>query len=290
MEARRSWHRFRKLAGATAPKRRGLIAVADERRVVAGAVIREGQAAVAPDFQDAGLPFDDIDNAWEQLAHKYGAASGTVVDRKELAGVLAQVGSPKQGKPAWDCYHTQLEEIRSALRVSSGEKTRLAQHTGDKPIAQAWPQNCFLLSTFDSFFTELLPERKLLLLGVVDGPGQLDAMVLEFHGKDLRNFTEPDWSGFDWQTQHVDFFFPETTSRFVLWCENRYLLPTYAFFVTRKTWEECRSIQREKGIGAAWKHLLKAKSLRDAEPEVRVEPESWPLKASLHWNSKLGPI
>ncbi|NUM88899.1 MAG: hypothetical protein HUU37_06830 [Bdellovibrionales bacterium] len=281
MEARRSWHKFRKLAGSAAPRKRGLIAVVDERRVFAGAVARESNGA--PDYQDEIFPFDDLESAWEQLSHKYGAVSGTFVDRKELAGVLSQVGAPKPGKPAWDCYQTQLMELRAALRVDTGEKTRLAQHLGDKPVSQIWPRDCFLLSVFDSFVTELLPERKLLLLGVVDGPGQIDAMLLEFHGKALRNFTEPDWAGFDWQIQ--DAFRPETAARFVLWCENRYLLPTYAFFVTRKTWEECRALQREKGEGAAWKHLMKAKGLRDAEPEVRVEPEPWPLRAALHWNS-----
>ncbi|MGZ3655383.1 MAG: hypothetical protein ACXVCS_07495, partial [Bdellovibrionota bacterium] len=167
-----------------------------------------------------------------------------------------------------------------------GEKSKLAQHLGERPTEQFWPRKNFLLSIFKSFFGELFPERKLLLVGVVNGPESLDALLLELHGAEVKGFSEPDFSGIDWKG--MDFFLPENAARFVGWCENHYVLPTYSIFLTKRVWDEVRGLQMTQGDRAAWRFLQKIRSQRDVEKEIQFEPEPWPMKALLRWHSMRG--
>ena len=285
LEHHRGWHKFRDLLGYLPSRRRGAVVLADEGKILWGAISPTSDDAHAPVFRDRNMPVEDLESAWEQLERKYNVAGATFIQRKELLSLLGQVAAAKPSKPAFENYYAQIGQIRDALKVSTGEKTSLGVHKGDRPVSAFWPGELFILRIFRSFFAELLPERKLLLVGVVEGPNRLSSLVLEFRGSHLRSFQEPDWAGFDWQAQSTDFFEPETAARFVLWCENRYLLPAYALFVTRAVWEECQKVQKESGEKAAWKFFMKRKAQRDVDPEVRLEPEPWPLKASLYWNS-----
>ena len=288
LENHRSWHKFRDLLGYLPARRRGLVLLADERKVLWGAISQKSDDKVSIGFRDRNLPAEDLDSAWEDLSKKYNAVGATFVQRKELMALLGQLAAPKPSKPAFENYHVQIGQIREALKISSGDKNTLGIHKGDRPVAAFWPGELFLLKIFQSFFAELLPERKILLLGVIDGPNSLNSLVVEFRGSALKSFQEPDWAGFDWQAQSTDFFEPSTAARFVLWCENRYMLPTYGLFVTRAVWDECQKIQKESGERAAWKYFLSRKNMRDADPEIRLDPEPWPLRATIHWHSMRG--
>jgi hypothetical protein len=136
---------------------------------------------------------------------------------------------------------------------------------------------------FRSFFGELFPERKLLLFSVVSDANTIDSVLLEFQGAELKGFCDPDFSGLDWRG--TDLFLPESAARFVAWCESHYMLPAYSIFLSKRVWEECRQAQMTAGERAAWKTLLKYKTARDVEKEVLLEPEPWPVKALLRWQS-----
>ena len=86
----------------------------------------------------------------------------------------------------------------------------------------------------------------------------------------------------------MDLFLKESAARFVLSCENFYLLSTFALFVSARVWQECRDLQMNQGAKQAWKHLLKVKSQKDVEREVLFEPEPWPVKALLRWRALRG--
>lgn len=285
MEQRRNWRKFRELAGHLPAKKPGMAIVCTEKKVLCGALSGVGNP-VLPHFRDEGVPIEHVENTAEQLSHKYASGCVSFINRDELLQLLGQISSPGGSiSKLPESYYTQLERIREALKISKGEKSKLAVHLGDRPVEQFWPQEVFLFSLFDTMFSELLPERKILLLGVQKAGNELDAVALEFSGTELKNFSVPDWSGLDRQGAPADFFHRPTVERMVLWCENHFMLPTYAIFVQERVWEECRDLQRKQGNKAAWKHFMKAKSQRDADTTVLMEPEPWPIKAALHWQS-----
>jgi hypothetical protein len=213
-------------------------------------------------------------------------AGATFVEHEELVSALAQVAAVRPSAPATDHFHAQLVRLRELIGVEKGEKSKLAVHVGERPPENFWPRKNFLFSLFRSFFGELFPERKLLLLLVVNSADDFDALLLEFHGAELKGFCEPDFSGIDWQGR--DLFLPETAARFVASCETSHMLPAYSLTLTRRVWEECRGVQMTQGDKAAWKFLQKARSQRDVEKEVLFEPEPWPVKALLRWHSMRG--
>ena len=140
----------------------------------------------------------------------------------ELITALSQVAAVRAVAPATEHFHAQLSRIRELLGVEKAvhgkEKPKLATLVGERPAEQFWPRKNFLLSLFKSFFGELFPERKLLLVGVVNGPSDFDALLLELHGAEIKGFSEPDFSGIDWKG--LDLFLPDTAARFVAWCEK----------------------------------------------------------------------
>ncbi len=283
MELRQNWHKFQRILGPLPPKKSGLVILLSYNRVVAGAMGLAVGALSRSGFRDLGRQIDDIPGAWEDLSVKYDAAGATFIDQGELLSALAQVAAVRGQAPATDHFHAQLARLRDLLGVEKGEKSKLATHLGDRPVEQFWPRKNFMLSLFRSFFGELFPERKLLLVGVVNGPESFDALLLEFQGVEVKGFSEPDFSGIDWKG--LDLFLPETAARFVAWCESHFVLPTYSIFLTRRVWDEVRGAQMTHGEKAAWRLLQKIRAQRDVEKEVQFEPEPWPMKALLRWHS-----
>lgn len=286
MEVRQNWHKFQRILGHLPPKKSGLVVLHSHNRVLAGAL---GLSAGSPSnsgFSDVGRQVDQVDSAWEVFSHKYNAAGATFIDNEELMAALAQVAAVKPSAPATDHFHAQLVRLREMIGVERGEKNKLAVHVGERPVDQFWPRKNFLLSLFRSFFGELFPERKLVLLGVVNDSESMDCLLLEFQGAELKGFCEPDFSGIDWKGS--DLFLPESAARFVSWCESHHMLPAYSIFLSRRVWEECREAQMLHGEKAAWRALQKVRSQRDVEKEVLFEPEPWPVKALLRWHSMRG--
>jgi hypothetical protein len=279
MELRQNWHKFQRILGPLPPKKSGMLLLLSHNRVVAGAMSLAASAVSRGGFRENGRQIDDVTGAWDDL-------SATFIDQGELLSVLSQVAAVRATSPATDHYHAQLGRIRELLGVEKGEKSKLAQHMGERPTEQFWPRKNFLLGVFRSFFGELFPERKLLLVGVVNGPESFDALLLEMHGAEVKGFSEPDFSGIDWKG--LDLFLPENAARFVAWCENNYVLPTYSVLLSKRLWDELRGIQMTQGEKAAWRHLQKTRSQRDVEKEVQFEPEPWPMKALVRWHSMRG--
>jgi hypothetical protein len=286
MELRQNWYKFQKILGPLPPKKPGVLVLQANNRVLAGALGLPAGSPSSAGFGEVGRQIEHIDNTWEELSHKYGAAGASFIDQVELQKLLSQVAAVRSSSPATDHFHAQLVRLREALGVERGEKSRLAVHMGERPVESFWPRKNFLLGLFRSFFGELFPEKKLLLIGVVNDPQNFDALLLEFQGAELKGFCEPDFSGIDWKG--FDLFLPDTASRFVAWCENHYMLPAYSLFLSRRVWEECRDAQAVQGDKPAWKALLKSRSQRDVEKEVLFEPEPWPMKALLRWHSFRG--
>lgn len=285
MELRQNWHKFQRILGPLPPKKSGLVMLLSHNRVVAGALgLSAGVSSTG--FRDIGLAVEDPGGAWEDLAKKYGCHGATMIDQNELLTALSQVATVRGQSPATDHFHAQLARLREMLGVEKGENSKIANHYGDHPAEQFWPRKNFLFALFKSFFGELFPERKLFLLGVVNGSDSFDSLLLEFQGTEVKGFSEPDFSGIDWKGR--DLFLPETAERFVAWCENHYVLPTYSLFLTKRVWEEVRNAQMLQGDKAAWRMLQKIRSQRDVEKEVIFEPEPWPLKALLRWHSMRG--
>lgn len=286
MELRQNWHKFQRVLGPLPPKKSGLVLLLSHNRLVAGAMSLASSAASRGGFRDLGRQVDDMSGAWEDLSQKYMCSGATFIDQGELLQALSQVAAVRGQAPATDHFHAQLARLREMLGVEKGEKSKLATHFGERPVEQFWPRKNFLLSLFRSFFGELFPERKILLVGVVNSPDSIDALLLEFHGAEVKGFSEPDFSGIDWKGQ--DLFLPETASRFIGWCENQYMLPAYSIFLTRRVWDEVRAAQMMHGEKAAWKLLQKIRSQRDVEKEVLFEPEPWPMKALMRWHAMRG--
>jgi hypothetical protein len=286
MEVRQNWHKFQRLLGPLPPKKSGLVVLHSNNRVLAGALGLSAGSPPSSGFLDLGRQLDQLDSAWEVLSHRYNCAGATFMDNEELMAALSQVAAVRPSAPATDHFHAQLARLREMMGLEKGEKSKLAAHLGERPVEQFWPRKNFLLSLFRPFFGELFPERKLVLLGVVNDPHSLDALLLEFHGAELKGFCEPDFSGIDWKGN--DLFLPETAARFVAWCESHHMLPAYSLFVSRRVWEGCREAQMLQGEKAAWKLLQKTRSQRDVERELQFEPEPWPMKALLRWHSMRG--
>lgn len=286
MELRQNWHKFQRILGPLPAKKPGLVMLLSHNRVVAGALGLSTGGNARTGFKEIGRQIDDINDAWDDLSARYNAAGATFIDQAELLNALSQVAAVRPSSPATDHFHAQLGRLREMLGVEKGEKSKLATHVGERPVEHFWPRKNFLLSLFRSFFGELFPERKLLLVGVVNGPDSFDALLLEFQGNEVKGFSEPDFSGIDWKG--LDLFLPETSARFVAWCENHYVLPAYSIFLTRRVWDEARGAQMQGGEKAAWKVLQKTRSARDVEKEILFEPEPWPVKALLRWHSMRG--
>lgn len=274
MELRQNWHKFQRILGPLPAKKNGLVVLLSHNRVVAGALGLAPTSHSRSGFKEIGRQIDDITGAWDDLSTKYDAAGATFIDQEGLLNALSQVAAVRPSAPATDHFHAQLSRLRDMLGVEKGskgsEKSKLATHLGERPVEHFWPRKNFLLSLFRSFFGELFPERKLLLVGVVNGDESFDALLLEFQGSEVKGFSEPDFSGIDWKG--LDLFLPETAARFVAWCENHYVLPAYSIFLTRRVWDEARAAQMTGGERAAWKVLQQTRSQRDVEKEIMLSP------------------
>ena len=286
MEYRQNWHKFQRMLGRLPAKKKGMALLCSNQRIIAGVVGDTKEDPTRDCYDDTDLSFESPENVVETLSHKHAAVGSTFIDRNQLLEALGQVTAMKGPGGGAENFYSQVGRLRELMGIQRGDKTPLAIHFGDRPVDSFWPREHFLISIFQSFFADLLPERKLFLVCILRADGNLDASLLEYQAGELKSFWDPDFSGFEWR--ELDLFLPENLGRFVLWCENQYLLPTYSLITTEHVWEECRSIQMKHGNKAAWKHLAKIKSQRDAEKEVLFDPEPWPVKALLKWHAMRG--
>lgn len=275
LEARQNWHKFRKLIGNVPPAKNGVIVLHSGNSVLAGS-IASANPKTSKHFEDQGMAMEHPDSAWELLAHKYQASSVSFIEREALLGMLAELQRTKMP------YPRQLDELRQQILTPSAPRSRLVQHFGERPTEQAWPRKHFFLQFFRPLFAELLPERKILLLVVqYPDPRRLETIAIEFAGKEIRNFIEPDWTGLE--LDGLDIFHRDSAKRMVLWCENHYLLPTFGSFVTEHVWEEALSLYMRQGARSTWRYLNRQRSQREQDKDFLLEPEPWPLKACMQW-------
>jgi hypothetical protein len=286
MELRQNWHKFRRTLGCLPPKKSGLVVLHSHQRALAGIQGQVHGQQSNEFFQDTGMALEPFEGSHEVLAHKYNAGSVMFVDSDELLSQLGQVAQVRPGAPATDHFYSQVNMLRERFLEKSVDRQKLAHSFGDRNHDSFWPRSHFFMNWYRSFFGELFPERKLLLLMVVDSSVQFDSILLDFQGAELKGFCEPDFSSVDWRGQ--DLYLPSTAGRFVAWCESHHLLPTYSLVISRRVWNECRDIQQNQGERAAWRSLQKFKSERDVEREVLFEPDPWPVKALLRWHSFRG--
>lgn len=274
-EARQNWHKYKHILRSIAPTERMTLALYSGNQIIAGANTKKDPKDPKY-FSDMGMAMDHPENAWEVLAHKYNSRSVSFAEREALLSSLGEL--QKQKIP----FTRQIEELKRQLLYPQGSKAKSFLNFGEKNNLQCLPRRHFILKFFDPFFSDLLPERKVLLLVIQKSdPKRLETIALEFCGKELKNFCEPDWTGMD--LINLDIFHRESAERMVLWCENHFLLPCFGLFVTSHVWEEAINISRRQGNRGAWKYLAKQYGQRDSDKEFLLEPEPWPLKAGLHW-------
>ncbi|RZA06777.1 MAG: hypothetical protein EOP11_09435 [Proteobacteria bacterium] len=176
MELRQNWHKLQRILGPLPAKKPGMLVLHSHNRVLAGTLGHSAQSPSNSGFTDVGREIDPIDTTWELFAHKYNSVGATFIDNEELMGALSQVAAVRPTAPATDHFHAQLTKLRELMGVDKGEKSKLATHMGERPVEHFWPRRNFMLSLFKSFFGELFPERKLLLLAVVNDAQSIDAL------------------------------------------------------------------------------------------------------------------
>ena len=285
MELRRNWHKFRSLLGSAPARNNGITLLSFQGKIVDGSISGKQDQEREP-FRDVNLPLDDMNSAFEQLSMRYKARTMTVIQRDDLLKVVNEMHTQNSSSRNENSYISQLMHIRNALGIDQPHRDSLAKFWGEGHIKNSFPRPHFVLQMFRSWFADLLPERKLIFLGVLDEEkGSLDSMLLEFDGNKLKRFWEPDWAGFDWKAHTQTFVNRESAAKFVSWCENRYVLPCYAIFVSKECWNQCIDLQDNQSNRAAWKFFVKKRNGKPIEREVVIEPEPWPLKALLYWNS-----
>ena len=279
MEFKQNWHKFNQLLGPLPPSKSGMLALHSGQKIVTGVVCGDPSVAVKPYFRAEQATFENVEQNWEMLSHKYGSQWGAFLERSTVMEALIEVGAIQSQGPATENFYNQVRQLRSKLHLDPRDRGN--QTFGSREFSM--PRDHFFLSYFRSFFSDLLPEKKLLLMGVVNSSTSIDTVLLEFQGRELSNFYDPDFTGLEFIEK--DLFERSNLSRLVLWCENQAMLPAYALIVSRKVWQECKELQESQDSRAAWSHLLRSKRQKDTDLEVIFEPEPWPIKALFHWHA-----
>jgi hypothetical protein len=272
---KQNWYKFKKMLPSHHARRQGVVLVTHEQKILAGAISHKQGAETKSYFEDFNAPILDIEESAEFYSHKYQADTVSVISRDDLMTFLPSVTVIKrQRSPS---YQQQLEELKNLL-VAKGI------HKGDRHAPNMLPRNHFFLDIFDTMFAELLPERKLVLLCIVEENRDLMTLAMEFEGRQLKKYSDPDWSNLDWTQKGMDVFHIDTAQRLTLWAENNYMLPCYSVFVSRRLWNECADLQKTSSNKAAWKLFLQQLHQREAERELLVTPMDWSMKANLRWH------
>lgn len=283
MDMQNQWHRFRAMFPQAPARKAGIFGLVFEDKIIHGAVSRVANYP-GKGFADDGVPVQDPASALERLNQKYLTKAMTLLDRGELLKVLLEMPLIKSDVPSDQLYYRQLEQIRAAMGLDGHRRSLRVDHWGMKPMADFFPRNHFLFMLLRNWIVDLLPERRLVLVGILDeDKRELEALVLEMNGQAIERVIDPDWSGFDWRSELKGFVRSQEAARFVQWCESKYMLPSYATFFTREAWDEAVKLDAEQGGRAAWRHLWKARRGGELGKQVLFEPEPWPLKAAWAW-------
>lgn len=288
LSEKQNWYKYRSLFPDCSSKEKGLFTISFHDKIIHGSVSRP-YGATPENFQEIEMPIEDVGSAFETLTNRYNARSLTVLRRDDLLKTVMEL-MPPPGEPSTvPSYGKQLSDVRAALSLEKRDKNAKYEFRGDVPNEHCLPRPHFFTNIYSSMISDLLPEDKLLFLGIVDeDKKQFSSILLEFSGRELVSFADPDFSNFDWRSLVQTFPNREAAERFVTWCESRYQVPAYTVFVTAKVWREATVYQQKFGYRAAWKHLLKARSGSDLDRELLIEPEPWPMRAIFHWHAMRG--
>lgn len=287
MDPQNNWHKFNKFFANAPALKRGIFALAHQDRIIHGA-ISDSVVPGARAFRDKGMPIADVASAFDALTDRYRAKSLTVVDRDELLRILLEMPLVK-GESGERLYHAQLAWVRTALGIDGRKKSAALAVQGERPLAQFFPRFHFLLQAFRGRFADLLPERRIIFVGVCDESNLgFESLLLEYNGRRIARVIDPDYGNFDWRALVAGFVKRDGAARFVNWVETKYMLPAYAIFLTRATWEECEKLHAAEGTRAAWRCFLKKMRGGDLKQEALVEPYAWPVRAAVYWNAFRG--
>ena len=283
MELESNWHKFNRFFSAVPARKRGVLALAHQERIIHAAI--SGAKDPGPrTFNDSGMPIQDLDSAYAALQDRYRIRNLAVVDRDDLLKILLDMPLTNSDVPSERLYHAQIALLRAQLGIEGGRGA--LDSRGDRPLVHFYPRFNFLLQAFRLWFSDLLPERRLLFVGICDEDKVgFEALALEYSGRRIVRVIDPDFGNFDWRTLTAGFVRKDGAERFVAWCESKYMLPTYSVFLTRVVWEECQSLHAKEGARAAWKFLLRSMRGGDLGREVCVEPYAWPIRAAIHWGA-----
>lgn len=285
---KQNWYKYKRLFPSCRAKEKGIFAISFHDKMIHGCVSSPYGAELEL-FKEKDLPIEDVSSAFETLSARYGARNLTVIRRDDLLKKVMSL-MPAPGEPGeMPSYGKQLADIRKAISLEKRDKNALYEFRGDIQNEHCLSKPHFFTNIFNTMIADLLPEHKILLLGIVDEDKQrFESFVLEFNGRELVSFADPDFANFDWRSQVQAFPNHENAERFINWAENHYQLPAYSIFVSAKVWREATVYQQKFGYRAAWKHLLKARNGSDLDREMLIEPEPWPFRALLHWHSMRG--
>lgn len=285
---KQNWYKYKRIFPNCSPKEKGIFALSFHDKIIHGCLSNPYGSELEP-FRERNIPIEDINSAFETFSQRYNARNMTVIRRDDLLKTVMNM-MPPPGEPAQaPSYGKHLRDIRKSLSLEKRDKNAHYEFRGDIQNEHCLTKPHFFTNIFNSMISDLLPEQKLLFLGIVDEDKQsFDSILLEFDGRDLVSFSDPDFAHFDWRDLVQTFPTPDAAGRFVTWAENRYQLPAYAIFVSARIWREATVYQQKFGYRAAWKHLMKARSGSDLDREFLIEPEPWPFRALLHWHSMRG--
>lgn len=281
-----SYYKLKALLPEAQPQSRGALVLSFHDKVIAGALsnpsIADSKTSI--EFRDQGFPVDDLKQAFEIFTERYHCNALAAISRQNLLKTLDNFVQ-QQGIDG-ESYSAQLIRLRRELGLSAEGRSSSVQSVPVRSLAKFFPSGNFLLQLFTGWFAELLPEQKLLLLGIVDENNtDFQSVLLKFTGSECVAAYEPDYAGFDWKELVTNFFDPISANRFVAWSEHQFNLPTYTLFVTKKLWQNSCKTQSEKGARAAWKILTQSK---EARKQVLFEPQPWPISVLLHWHRLKG--
>jgi hypothetical protein len=283
MDLESNWHKFNRFFSPAPARKRGVLALAHQERIIHAAIT--GAKEDGPrTFKDLGMPIQDLSSAYSALQDRYRVRSLGVVDRDDLLKILLDMPLTKGEVPSERLYHAQISLIRSELGIDGGRGA--LDSRGERPLAHFYPRFHFLLQAFRLWFADLLPERRILFVGIYDEEKiGFEALMLEYSGRKIVRVIDPDFGNFDWRSLTHGFVRKDGAERFVAWCESKYTLPTYSIFLTRAVWDECQSLHANEGARSAWKLLLRRMRGGDLSREVCIEPYAWPIRAAFYWGS-----
>ncbi len=281
---KQNWYKYKRIFPSCNPRETGVFALSFHDKIIHGCISNPYGAELEV-FSERDTPIEDINSAYEAFSQRYNARNLTVIRRDDLLKTVMDLMPPPGEPDKSPSYAKHLQDIRKSLSLDKQDKNAHYEFRGDIQNEHCLSKPHFFTNIFNSIIADLLPEQKLLYLGIIDEDKQsLESIILEFEGRELISFSDPDFAHFDWRSLTQTFPNPEAAAHFVMWAENRYQLPTYSIFVSARVWREATVYQQKSGYRAAWKYLMQARSTSDLNREFLIEPEPWPFRAVLYWH------